>query len=278
MSAPQHVNSWYAASDARRSARSRGCRARDIADVCILGAGFTGLSHGASNWRKPATRSSCWKRERIGWGASGRNGGQAIFGFGCDQAKITSAGRPAMTPASCSTGRCEGLRPDARRVANATASTATGATAMRMCRSSRARSTNCKAWQRDLSENFDYPLQWWDREQLRATLASDRYLGAPCTIRNSGHLHPLKYTQGLARAALSLGVRIFEQSRVTRLVRGAQAAVQDPPRRSAAAISRCSPAMPTCTASRPELDRQDHAGRHLHRRHRAAGRGARAER
>ena len=50
--------------------------------------------------------------------------------------------------------------------------------------------------------------------------ASDRYL-ARCTT-GSGHLHPLEYALGLARAALAAGVRIFEHSRVTQLVRGSR--------------------------------------------------------
>ena len=49
-------------------------------------------------------------------------------------------------------------------------------------------------------------------------MPNQRYLGA-LVDPNSGHLHPLKYTQGLARAALGLGVRILEQSKVTQLVR-----------------------------------------------------------
>ncbi|MEY3372439.1 MAG: hypothetical protein RLZZ537_907, partial [Pseudomonadota bacterium] len=79
--------------------------------------------------------------------------------------------------------------------------------------------TELKSWQQDLAENFDYPLQWWDCEQLQSVMPNQRYLGA-LVDPNSGHLHPLKYTQGLARAALGLGVRIFEQSKVTQLVRG----------------------------------------------------------
>jgi len=54
---------------------------------------------------------------------------------------------------------------------------------------------------------------------MRSEIASDRYLGA-LVDRRSGHLHPLNYTLGLARAASAAGVQIFEQSTVTELVRG----------------------------------------------------------
>jgi gamma-glutamylputrescine oxidase len=79
--------------------------------------------------------------------------------------------------------------------------------------------TELKSWQKDLAEIYGYELPWWEREQLREQLASDRYLGA-LFDPNSGHLHPLKYTLGLARAALSLGVQIFEDSEVVELRRG----------------------------------------------------------
>jgi gamma-glutamylputrescine oxidase len=50
------------------------------------------------------------------------------------------------------------------------------------------------------------------REELRSVLATDRYLGA-LYDSNSGHLHPLNYTLGLAAAAQSLGVQIYGGTR-----------------------------------------------------------------
>src|SRR5690606_40569383 len=49
-----------------------------------------------------------------------------------------------------------------------------------------------KAWRHDLEQNYGYPLQWWEREQLREVLDSPRYLGGLYDPR-SGHLHPLNY-------------------------------------------------------------------------------------
>src|SRR3546814_7920506 len=71
-------------------------------------------------------------------------------------------------------------------------------------------------WQHELGEHYGYPLQWWDREQLRATLPSARYLGALYDA-NSGHLHPLNYTLGLARAACAAGVRIRSEEHTSEL-------------------------------------------------------------
>ena len=52
----------------------------------------------------------------------------------------------------------------------------------------------------------------WRARSCARSLATDRYLGALYDT-NSGHLHPLNYTLGLARAAERLGVRIFEGTR-----------------------------------------------------------------
>ena len=185
-------------------------------DVCILGAGLTGLST-AIELAEAGYQVVVLEAERIGWGASGRSGGQAIFGYGCDQSKITGL---------------IGLD-DSRKLFDWSLE------GMRLLRERRdTYAIDCdwrdghahvpikprqvdelQHWQRDLADNFDYHLDWWDRDTLKANLDTDRYLGALYDA-NSGHLHPLKYTQGLAHAALSLGVRIFEHSKVTSLVRG----------------------------------------------------------
>jgi gamma-glutamylputrescine oxidase len=57
---------------------------RLTADVCILGAGLTGLST-AIELAEAGLKVIVLESKRVGWGASGRSGGQAIFGFSCDQ-------------------------------------------------------------------------------------------------------------------------------------------------------------------------------------------------
>src|SRR5207302_34310 len=65
----------------------------------------------------------------------------------------------------------------------------------------------------ELRERYGYPsVSYMPREELRATLATERYLGGLYDT-NSGHLHPLNYTLGLAAAAEGLGVRVVEGTR-----------------------------------------------------------------
>ena len=82
------ANSWYAASvsPAPQHPRLAGV---ERADVCILGAGLTGLST-AIELAEAGYSVVVLEAEHVGWGASGRSGGQAIFGYSCDQSKITA--------------------------------------------------------------------------------------------------------------------------------------------------------------------------------------------
>lgn len=215
MSGSEHIRSWYAAS-APAFPRQPALAGTQRADVCILGAGITGLST-AIELARAGLSVIVLEAKRVAWGASGRSGGQAIFGFGCDQAKITQAVGLADSKRLFDWS-LEGLDLIKTRCAEFGI----------YCdwRDGHAHVpikprhiTELKAWQHDLAENFGYPLQWWEREQLQAVMPNERYLGALFDPR-SGHLHPLKYTQGLANAALALGVRIFEDSPVTALERG----------------------------------------------------------
>jgi gamma-glutamylputrescine oxidase len=213
----EHVDSWYARSAVPAPERPR-LEGRVTADVAILGGGLTGLS-AALELAEAGLRVVLLEARRIGWGASGRNGGQVIFGYSCDQAKI------------------EALvgREDARRMFDWSIE-AVDLVRQRIARHGIAADwrdghahvaikprhiTELKAWQRDLEENYGYPLQWWDREQLREVLDSPRYLGGLYDPR-SGHLHPLNFTLGIAAAAERAGALLFERTEVTKLERGAK--------------------------------------------------------
>lgn len=210
-----HVRSWYAASVPDFPAQPV-LEGSLQADVCILGAGITGLST-AIELAEAGLSVVVLEAHQVGWGASGRSGGQAIFGFGCDQSKITQAVGLADSKRLFDWS-LEGLDLIKQRCTQYSINCDWRDIHAHVPIKPR-HITELKNWQNDLAENFDYPLQWWDREQLQAVMPNQRYLGA-LVDPNSGHLHPLKYTQGLARAALGLGVRIFEQSKVTQLVRG----------------------------------------------------------
>ena len=216
MTAP-YPPSWYAASAETLPPQPALDGDLDV-DVCILGAGYVGLCT-ALELAEAGYTVAVLEAERIGWGASGRNGGQVIFGWGCSEAKL------------------EGLlgRDDAKRMFDWSTES------IRLIHERRAtygidcdwRDGHCHvaikprhvrelhAWQEDLATRYDYPLPWLDRDALRAQLDSPRYLGGLFDPM-SGHLHPLKYALGLGRAALSRGVRICEGTQVLAIEHGAR--------------------------------------------------------
>jgi len=214
---PPHPASWYAASAQSAPQHPRLVGAQQ-ADVCVLGAGGTGLST-ALELAEAGYQVIVLEAARVGWGASGRNGGQVIFGFGCGEGKLESLlGRADAR--RLFDWSLEGVRLLRERIAqygiDCDWRDGHAHVAIRP-----RQVAELSHWQRELAEHYDYPLAYWDRAQLRATLASDRYLGALYDAR-SGHLHPLNYTLGLARAACARGVRLFEGSNVLRLQHGAR--------------------------------------------------------
>ena len=208
---------WYDLSATPAPAHPR-LEERLQADVVVLGAGLTGLS-AALELAQAGLDVVVVEAQGVGSGASGRNGGQVIFGYGCDQSKIAS-----LVGMEASRRLFEWSLEGVDLVRDRIQQHAIDA----HWRDGHAHLAikprhvgELKAWQRDLAENYAYPVQWWDRDQLQAQLPSPRYLSGIYDPR-SGHLHPLNYTLGLARAAVEAGVRLFERSPATRLDRGAR--------------------------------------------------------
>jgi gamma-glutamylputrescine oxidase len=195
-------------------------------DVCVVGAGLAGCSS-ALHLAEKGLSVVVLEQHRVSWGASGRSGGQALFGIAAGQTKLE---------------RLIGA-PDARSVWNVSVE------ALALMRDLMARySIDCdwtegflytavkerqvrelRAELSELRERLGYPsARYVARAELRELLATDRYLGA-LYDSNSAHLHPLNYTLGLARAAEQHGARIFESTRAISFSPGsAQVRVQTP--------------------------------------------------
>ncbi|MEK6291511.1 MAG: FAD-dependent oxidoreductase, partial [Paraburkholderia tropica] len=76
-----HAPSWYAAT-ANDATRHPSLQGTLDADVCVIGAGLTGVST-ALNLAERGYRVALLEASKVGWAASGRNGGQLIGGFAC---------------------------------------------------------------------------------------------------------------------------------------------------------------------------------------------------
>ncbi|HTQ36320.1 MAG TPA: FAD-binding oxidoreductase [Steroidobacteraceae bacterium] len=185
-------------------------------DVGVVGGGIAGLS-AALHLAQRGYRVRLLEAERVGWGASGRSGGQAIFGVAASQQKLD-----ALVGAA-----------DARRIWDmsiealsllreliAAHGIACDYVAGQMHVAIKPRqAAELQQWHHDLLERYGYrSVQLLGAAATRHLVASERYV-AGLLDSNSGHLHPLKYVRGLAAAAERAGAVLHENSRVLRHVR-----------------------------------------------------------
>ena len=192
------------------------------ADVCVVGGGLAGVS-AALELANRGYSVVLLEAQRIGWGASGRNGGQFIVGHANESPFVDQLGN-AHARAAWDIS-VEGINLLRSRVEHYGIDCDFVPGWMYLATGSR----KARALREDFDfvrDAFDYAhWSWIAPEDMAQWIASPRYC-AGIYDSLSGHLHPLKYTRGLARAALAAGVRICEQSRVTALTQGAAPVVK----------------------------------------------------
>lgn len=213
--------SYYVASAAPSPTYDRLTGAVD-ADVCVVGAGIAGCST-ALSLAERGYRVVLLEAERIGWGASGRSGGQALVGYASGQAKLEAAVGldDARKLWDISVESLDWLR---ERVERHRIDCDLHWGALHVAVKDRQRD-DLLAEQHDAQERYGYrKLEFLDRARVESLLQTQRYR-AGLFDAGSGHLHPLNYTLGLARAAVDAGAEIFEQSRVTAINHGERVSV-----------------------------------------------------
>ncbi|MEB0041610.1 MULTISPECIES: FAD-binding oxidoreductase [unclassified Pseudomonas] len=217
----QHTASYYAASS--HPQRDHPMLKGELkADVCVVGGGFTGLNT-AIELAERGLSVVLLEARKIGWGASGRNGGQLIRGVG--------HGLEQFTPTLGS----EGVRQLKLM----------GLEAVEIVRQRVERHhIDCDlTWgycdlankPRDLAHliedaeslrglGYRHELRVLQANEMHSVVGSDRYVGGLIDM-GSGHLHPLNLALGEAQVARELGVQLFEHSAVTRIDYGPQLCV-----------------------------------------------------
>ncbi|MEP4145924.1 MAG: FAD-binding oxidoreductase [Halioglobus sp.] len=217
-----HVESWYAAS-ANQQLSFPPLKGEVSADVCIIGGGYTGLSS-AIHLRKAGYSVALLEANKIGWGASGRNGGHVGTGQRADQETLEKLVGMDHAKALWQLGLeavdtvcglidefhidCE-LKTGNLHVA------------------SKAKE---QPW---LIEEAEHLQKVYDYQQIRyvdsaelADMTSGQGFHGGVLDQGSRHLHPLNYALGLAKAADSLGAVLHEGSRVLSYTEGHEVCVK----------------------------------------------------
>lgn len=219
--AGHYPNSWYAAT-AKALPPQPSLQSDVHADVCVIGAGFTGLS-AALHLAKAGRSVIVLEAQRIGFGASGRNGGQLGSGqrndqhtlerlMGQDKARLLwdlaeDAKETVKSLISDHEIDCH-LKPGIAHL---------GLTPREM--------DELHAEADHLAQHYGYThLQKLDQSQGYDLCRSPAYKGGYLD-QGAAHLHPLRFAFGLAKAALKAGATLHENARVTRIDRGARAVV-----------------------------------------------------
>lgn len=204
-----HTTSYYAAS-ANASPERPPLSGDQNVDICIVGAGYTGLSTGLHLVEK-GYKVSIVEGAQVGWGASGRNGGQIVNGlnaslqtikkrYGADTANFVAGLVQEGGEIIRERIKTYDIQCDLKEGNVVTAFTG--------------------AHMRELEERLnlwaDYGIknqEMLDKEQLRRHVNSDVYVGGVID-HTGGHMHPLNLALGEAAAFEKLGGTIYENSPV----------------------------------------------------------------
>jgi len=212
----QHAPSWYAAT-ATNPPDHPLLKGEQRADVAIVGGGFTGLS-AALHLAQAGLEVVVLDAHRVGFGASGRNGGQLGSGQRQEQTEIerlmgTDDARHLWALAEEAKDLVKSLIRDHAIDCDLKPGVAHACLHAREV-------TREHAYAEHLQRLYKYDqIEPLGEAAMQALCPSPKYVGGSLDM-GAGHLHPLNFALGLARAATHAGARIFERSQVHHIREG----------------------------------------------------------
>jgi gamma-glutamylputrescine oxidase len=215
-----HINSYYAAT-ANDDTRYPSLKGTVTADVCVVGGGFSGISTALSLVERGYSVAVV-EAQRVGWGASGRNGGQMIAGISGEHGIESQLGEAGRRLVSEIRYRGHEIIEDRIQRHQIRCDLVYGWMEV----AARPRHMDAlRAYVDERRADGDEHLEVVEARDMDRVIGSRLYYGAMVDPK-SGHLHPLNLCLGEARAAAGLGVQIFEESPVTAVGGGAKPYVE----------------------------------------------------
>jgi glycine/D-amino acid oxidase-like deaminating enzyme len=221
VTAQDYIRSYYAAT-ANDQTRYPALEGTVKADVCVIGGGFSGVAT-ALTLAERGRSVALLEANRIGWGASGRNGGQMIGGISGEatiKKQLGMAGAKLVRDM-----RYRGHEIIESRIAKYGIACDLKYGWMEVA--TRPKHMNhMRGYVEDrIKEGDGDQLEIVEADAMPGVLGTTSYYGGYID-RRSGHLHPLNLCRGEAKAAAALGVKIFENSAAINLSGGPKPWVQ----------------------------------------------------
>ena len=209
----EHAASWYAAT-AEPGPLRKGLSGVASCDVCIVGAGFTGLS-AALHLAKRNYNVIVVDAHRAGWGASGRNGGQLGSGQRVDQESLEQ--RYGESEAQALWSLAQQSKALVLELIKQHAIDCDYKPGIIHADHKARFSASTRAYVERLQNHYGYAsIDYLEGADLHHLLGTRAYHSASVDT-GAGHLHPLKYALGLAGAASAHGATIYESTRVMKV-------------------------------------------------------------
>jgi gamma-glutamylputrescine oxidase len=221
MQAEQHTDSYYAAS-VNEVTNFSPLRGEQRADVCVIGAGFTGIST-ALHLVERGYDVHVVEANRVGWGASGRNGGQLIAGISGEHAIAKQMGKNVEDVfRELRWAGHEIIRKRVEKYSIQCDLKFGYADVAINGRHLRGLEADCAEFHQ---HDFPHEVRMLSANETSALVGTEAYVGALLNMAN-GHLHPLNLCIGEANAAVSLGATIYERSPVIEIEKSGKPTVR----------------------------------------------------
>lgn len=219
--AEPYCESWYAATVNPTAGFPRLEESLDV-DVAIVGGGFTGVST-AVELAERGLRVALLEANRIGWGASSRNGGQITGSLSGDRAMLKQFSRKIGAEAADYVWklRWRGHEIIRRRVAKYGISCDLKHGHLQAAWKPKHMAELEEMHRNALAHGMESEVELLDAKAVRGVIGTELYHGGLLNRRNM-HVHSLNLCLGEAEAARSLGARLFEDTQVLEIRHGAR--------------------------------------------------------